>query len=350
MEEVVEEKPKRSRKIIFPIVLALIILGGGYYAITTYLYSIAHENTDDAQLETDVSPVSPRVSGYVTEVLVQDNQRVKAGQILIKLDDRDLQIKVEQAQSALDNAQANLGAIKANTTSFDAAIATAQANVDNATVKVNKAKDDLDRYSKLYSDKSVSQQQYDDIKAAYDNSQTSLHVMQKQQNASEQQFKAAEQQVAVAQSAVKQRQDDLDYAKLQLSYTTITAPASGEISKKNVEPGQYVQTGQQLFAVVSDSDIWAVGNFKETQLGDMRVGQTATVDVDAFKDKHITGVVNSIAGGTGARFALLPPDNSTGNFVKVVQRVPVKVILKLDNDLKERLRPGMSVDIEVNTK
>jgi len=350
MEEVVEEKPKKSRKIIFPIILAIIIIGGGYYAINTYLYSIAHENTDDAQLETDVSPVSPRIAGYVTDVLVQDNEKVKAGQILIKLDGRDLQIKEEQAQAALDNAQANLGAIKANTVSYDAAIATAQANVDNANVKVNKAKDDFDRYSKLYADKSISQQQYDDIKAAYDNAKTALRVTLKQQDAAEEQYKAAVQQIAVAQSTVSQRQDDLDYAKLQMSYTTITAPASGEISKKNVEPGQYVQTGQQLFAVVSDSDIWAVGNFKETQLGDMKVGQTATVDVDAFKDKHIMGVVNSIAGGTGARFALLPPDNSTGNFVKVVQRVPVKVVLKLDSDLKERLRPGMSVDIEVNTK
>ena len=349
MEEV-EATPKKSKKIIFPIILALIVIVGGYYAINTYLYTLAHENTDDAQLETDISPVSPRISGYVTDVLVLDNQKVKAGQVLIKLDTRDLQIKIQQAQAALDNAQANIGAIKANTVSYEAAIATAQANVDNTNVKVSKAKSDLDRYSKLFADKSISQQQYDDIKAAYDNSQTSLKVMLKQQNAADEQYKAALQQVSVAQSTIAQRQADLDFAKLQLSYATITAPASGEISKKNVEPGQFIQAGQQLFAVVSDSDLWAVGNFKETQLGDMKVGQTATITVDAFKDKPITGVVNSISGGTGARFALLPPDNSTGNFVKVVQRVPVKVLLKLDNDLKERLRPGMSIDIEVNTK
>ncbi len=361
--ELVASKKKTNK--IFPIVLAVIVIVGLFFGIRAIIWNKHHTETDDAQLEGNVSPVIPRVSGYVTALRVADNQVVKKGDTLLVLDQKDLLSKIEQAQAALDNANANLDVIKANVNSSRQSVASfrsnalaVQAQIQAARIRARRAAQDFDRYANLIKDHSITQQQYDQAEADKETAAAQLLVVQNQRGqASSQtessvlQTRATTEQIKVAQAQVKQRQADLDYANLQLSYTAILAPESGTVSKRNVQQGQFVTAGQALFSLVLSNEIWVVGNFKETQLEKMRTGQDADIDVDAFPDDKFKGTVQSISGATGARFALLPPDNSTGNFVKVVQRIPVKIVLD-KNDAHNKniglLRAGMNVNVTVN--
>lgn len=340
------QKKKRSYRA--PIILAILFLGGGGYALHTYLWNQHHESTDDAQVEGSISPVLPRIAGYVNEIRFVDNQQVHKGDTLIKLDDRDLRIKVLQAEASLDNAKANVEAVKANTGTASAGIQTAQSNVELANVRVKKTQEDYARYEALLQQKATTQAQFDAIKSERDAALSQMDVARKQLEAAQKTNSAAGEQIKVAQSVVQQRQADLDFAKLQLSYAVILSPTDGTVSKKNVQPGQYVQAGQALFSVVDDSEVWVVANFKETQLERMVPGQTVDVHVDAFGDAPLKGEVASFSGATGARFALLPPDNATGNFVKVVQRVPVRIKINGDKNALAKLRPGLSASVVVN--
>ncbi|CAN5346167.1 HlyD family secretion protein [soil metagenome] len=342
--------PKKKKKKTGPIILIILLLSGSIYALKTYLYNRNHINTDDAQVEGNISPVLPRISGYVNDIRFEDNQLVHKGDTLIVLDDRDLQIKVLQAEAALANAKANVEVVKANTGSAQATVMTAKSNVDLADVNVKKTKIDLDRSLALLKEHATTQSMVDGAKAQYDAAVSGMEVAKKQYEATQKQNSAALEGIKVATSIVAQRQADLDFAELQLSYAAIIAPLDGMVSKKNVQPGQFVQAGQALFSIVDEVNIWIVANFKETQLEKMNPGQPVDVKVDAFENLKITGEVTSFSGATGARFALLPPDNSTGNFVKVVQRVPVKIKITTDKMTATKLRPGMSVSVTVNTE
>ena len=348
--EIHEKKAKSKKKagIVMPIILAIVLIAGAIYGFQKYTYAQHHEDTDDAQLEGDINPVLPRVAGYVSQINFEDNQHVNAGDTLVKLDDRDLRIKVAQAEAALANAKATVQAVSATGQSSEANAATTKAAIKTAQVRLWKANQDYDRYSKLLADHAITLQQFDAVKAEKEGAEAALEVARRQQTASQSQSTATNQQVGVAQSVIAQRQAELDFAKLQLSYASIVAPVSGTVSKKNVQPGQFVQAGQPLVSIVSDKDLWVVANFKETQMDKIREGQTVEVEVDAFKDQKLHGKVNSVSGATGAKFSLLPPDNATGNFVKVVQRVPVKITL--DGDKKEltKFHPGMSVKVVVD--
>lgn len=361
--ELAESKKKTNK--IFPIVLAVIVIVGLFFGIRAIIWNNHHTETDDAQLEGNVSPVIPRVSGFVIALKVADNQQVKKGDTLVILDKKDLLSKVEQAQAALDNANANLDVIKANVNSSRQSVASfrsntlaVQAQIQAARIRARRAAQDFERYANLIKDHSITQQQYDQAEAEKETAAAQLLVVQNQRGqASSQtessvlQTRATTEQIKVAQAQVKQRQADLDYANLQLSYTAILAPESGTVSKRSVQQGQFVTAGQALFSLVLSDEIWVVGNFKETQLEKMRTGQDADIDVDAFPGDKFKGTVQSISGATGARFALLPPDNSTGNFVKVVQRIPVKIVLD-KNDAHNKniglLRAGMNVNVTVN--
>ena len=342
------DAPAKKKRGKAPFILGILLLAGGTYAVRTYIWNRHHETTDDAQIEGNISPVLPRVSGYVDAIRFEDNQHVKKGDTLILLDDRDLKIKVAQAEAALENAQANVDVVKANIGSAGSTVQTAKSSVDLANVAVKKAQEDYNRYDALLKQHAVTQAQFDAMKSALDAALSQLDVAKKQMESAQTLMGAAGEQVKVAQSVVQQRQADLDYAKLQLSYAVITAPMDGQVSKKSVQQGQYVQAGQALFSVVDENSVWVVANFKETQLEKMQAGQTVDVHVDAFGDMPLQGEVASFSGATGAKFSLLPPDNATGNFVKVVQRVPVKILLKSDAATIAKLRPGMSVAVVVN--
>lgn len=357
-----QETPKKRSK-VFPIILAVLVLGGGTFGITKYVHSLHHEDTDDAQIDANISPVIPRVAGYVNEVLVKDNQKVKKGDTLLILDDRDLRIKLDQAEAALAAAQSGLSVAEATTTASEANIASSQANVATVAAQIEAAKinawranQDYERYSNLIKDHSITQQQYEQALAAKQTADRQLQVLQEQKNVATRQTNAASsqshatsQQISVANATIKQRIADVENAKLNLSYTVITAPADGMVSKVNIQPGQFVNAGQSLFSVVLDQSIWVTANFKETQLDKMKEGQKVIIHVDAFPDHEFEARVSSFAAATGAKFALLPPDNASGNFVKVVQRIPVKIEFTNPNDKQlALLRPGMNVDVDVH--
>lgn len=346
-----QEQKKNPARIVMPIILAIVIIVGGIYGFTQYKYAQVHEDTDDAQVDGNINPVLPRATGYVTDLLVNDNQAVKRGDTLLKLDDRDYVIKVYQAEAAVKNAEANLDVINANAKSAEANLATAKANIDAAKINIWKADQDFTRYQNLYNDKSATKQQFDNAKATKESAEAQLTVLEKQLEAAQVQYKAAKEQAGVAETQITQRKAELDYAKLQLSYCVVTAPSDGKVTKKNVQAGQYLQAGQQVMAIVENTDTWVVANYKETQLEKMHVGQNVEVTVDAYGDKVFKGHIESIAAGTGAKFALLPPDNASGNFVKVVQRVPVKIVIDVNSeDTTKPLRVGMSVKTSVLTK
>jgi membrane fusion protein (multidrug efflux system) len=313
-------QPWPVRRILLYGVLALLVAAGITYGIQTVVFYTYHVETDDAQIEGHIDPVLPRVAGYVAEVLVRDNEHVAANQVLVRIDPRDFQSRVNQAQAALASAQA--------------AVQVAHANVDAIKSKRERTSADFARNMSLFREHVISPQEYDAVKTAAD--------------AAEAEYQVALRQVGAAEAQVAQRQADLDYAQLQLSYTTIAASASGFVSKKSVEIGQFIEGGQPLMAIVQDQHVWVVANFKETQLRKMRVGQAVTVEVDAYPGRVFNARVDSIASATGAKFALLPPDNATGNFVKVVQRIPVKIVFTDEPDPSHPLRVGMNVTSIVN--
>jgi membrane fusion protein (multidrug efflux system) len=315
----VKTKGSGARKIIILSILAILLIAGGILGFRTVVFYEHNETTDDAQIDGHINPILPRVPGYVEEVRVNENQTVKAGDVLVKIDTRDLQAKMEQDQAAVANARA--------------AVAVNRANVVAARTRREKDAADVQRYKALRDKEEISRQQYDAAVATAE--------------ASAAQLVAAQEQVAAAEAQVKQRQADIETARLQLSYAVLTAPASGIVAKKNVEVGQMVQAGQPLLAIVDGQDMWVTANFKETQLAKMRVGQPVDVEVDAYPGRTFHAKIESLSAATGARFSLLPPDNATGNFTKVVQRVPVKIVFTDPPDPQRPLRVGMNVSVVV---
>lgn len=368
-EEVVTENkpndnpPPRKRSKVFLIILIVMVLLGGWFGISKYTYSMHHEETDDAQVEADISPVIPRISGYVKEVRVKDNQLVSQGDTLLLLDDRDLQLQVAQAEAALATAQSNVVAARANTSSAKSAIATSRAGVSTidaqiaaAQVNVTRANQDYNRYANLIQDHSITQQQYEQALAAKESAEKQLQVLEQQKKQAMRQSgvvtsqsNATAESIGVAEAVVKQREVDLKNANLNLSYAVITAPEAGKVSRVNVQEGQFLQAGQTVFRVVHNTDLWVVANFKETQLKKMHVGQKVVVTADAFPKHDFGATLASFSPATGAEFSLLPPDNASGNFVKVVQRIPVKIqFTDRADSLLHSLRPGMNVNVDVH--
>lgn len=359
------ETPVPAKKKInkrFLIILSVLIIGGGAFGISKYIQSQHHEETDDAQIEASINPVIPRVSGYIGRVLVNDNQAVKQGDTLVVLDNRDLLIKLEQAEAALAGAQGSLQVARATTSASQANISTTRANVgtvgaqiEAARINVRRATQDYNRYANLIKDHSITQQQFEQAEAAKQTAERQLAVLEQQRAAASEQTTAAASQsnataqgIGVAEATIRQRQADVENARLMLSYTVITAPTDGLISKVGVQAGQFVQQGQTLFAVVPN-ELWVVANFKETQINRMREGQEVTVHADAFPGHDFKARLASFSPATGARFSLLPPDNASGNFVKVVQRVPVRIEFTDKNDpAVKSLRAGMNVNVDVH--
>lgn len=355
--------PAKKKNKSFLIILIVILVVGGSFGTTTYIHSLHHEETDDAQVEANISPVIPRIPGYVTAVKVSDNQPVRKGDTLIILDDRDMQVKLHQAEAALATAQSGLataraasGAAHDNIATSEASVSAADAQIEAAKINVWRSTQDYNRYANLIKDHSITQQQYEQALAAKQAAEKQLQILLEQKEQARRQTKAVASQstatgsqIAVASATIKEREADLEQAKLNLSYTVITAPEDGFVSKVNVREGQFVQQGSSLFSIVRDNDVWVVANFKETQLEHIREGEKATISVDAFPGHEFEGRVASFSPATGARFALLPPDNASGNFVKIVQRLPVKIEFANQSDsLVKKLKAGLNVNVDVH--
>ncbi|WP_243371851.1 HlyD family secretion protein [Geotalea sp. SG265] len=320
---------RRRAGIILLVMVVLMLFFGGRWWIT----SRTHITTDNAFVEAHVHSISPRIPATVKSVLVVDNQFVRKGDLLVELDPRDYEMKVATANASMDMAR--------NETSGEhAKVATAKTAVNLARVRLDQAQIDLDRGKALFNREVVPKDQLDKLQTAY-----RVAVMDKRQ--AEEALRQAEAEVGLGtggrDAKVAQKKAQLDEARLNLSYTRIAAPADGYVTRKSVEPGNYVQTGQPLMALVALQDGWVTANYKESQLTNVRPGQKVTFTVDAYPGQAFRGAVESIMAGTGAAFSLLPPENATGNYVKVVQRIPVRIDIDRKSDPQHVLRVGMSV-------
>jgi membrane fusion protein (multidrug efflux system) len=413
-EELLLEEPQKG--LANPKVRRLLVLGGVVLVaavVGLFLYYRNRESTDDAQVDGHITPVASKIYGRVGEVLVDDNQAVKAGQVLVRIDPRDYQASLDQAKAALALAESDAQSagvdvprtrenVASGTSSADAQLAAtaadliraqvtyvqartadlawAQANIDKSRANAELAQADLARYKPLMEKGEISKQQFDAAQANADATASALRADQEKLAQAERSVEIAKAQLLAAEARVNQakagvaaahadikqitmRTADaqgkvakvqqaravLAAAELNLSYTEIIAPVDGVATHKQVEPGQIVQQGQGLLVVVPLQNVWVTANFKETQLKKMKPGQKADVHVDTY-GKTFSGHVDSIAGATGAVLSLLPPENATGNYVKVVQRIPVKIVLDPIPPEKAILRPGMNVDATVITK
>jgi membrane fusion protein (multidrug efflux system) len=347
-EGTTETTPKKKKRTA-PIILGVVLLAAIILGINEYIYYSHVQNTDDAQVSSNIDPVVTRITDYVTNINFQDNQQITKGQVLVQLDDKDLILKEQQAEADLANVQANVAVAKANAESIGSSVATAKDEIDAAQITFGKDSLDFDRYQNLYKDGSITKEQFDNARSAKQSAAKQVDIARKRYESAEKQYEVAQANLSSSQTNVAIKQSAVDYAKLQLSYATITAPVSGKASKRSIQTGQLVQAGSPLLAIVEDS-MWIEANFKETQMNDMKIGQTAEIEIDALNGRKINGTISSFAGATGTIFSLLPPDNAAGNFVKVVQRVPIKIVLDTKNDLYKQLRPGLSVEVTVKVK
>jgi membrane fusion protein (multidrug efflux system) len=379
-------RSKRRSYILLVIVIVVVSVGG----VFLWRYLNSYESTDDAQVDVHLYPVSARVSGYVVAVNVNDNQFVQKGTVLVEIDPKDYQVAVAQAQANLDSAEATARSLNINVpiTSTNTAsqlrsatsdvtgsnagiiaaqqqVAAAHAELQQAEANDVKIQDDVGRYKSLLDKQEVAAQVYDQAVAAAKASTASIAAARANESAAEQQVQQAQSRLAsseanqrfaetapqqvsstrdrarAAQADVEQKRAALEQAQLNLQYTKIVAPDSGEVTK-TVVVGMNVEAGQQLITVVPLDEVWVTANFKETQIKRMQVGQKAEIHVDS-SGQTFRGHVDSIAGATGPIFSLLPPENATGNYVKIVQRIPVKIVLEPGEDNHHQLRPGMNV-------
>ncbi len=349
--------PASKKRTTLPFILGALLLTGGFWAFRSVSYASAHESTDNAMVDGLVLPVLAKVGGFVTAVMVRENDQVAPNAPLVTIDDREFVVRLAQADADLAAARATLGGRGTGTGQAQAMVENASAqtavqnaNIDAARAQVVKAEADLARYSDLAAKNIVSQQQLDAAKAQAAAMRAQLVAVQRQATAAGANVEGMQAGVRLAQARLGAATAARDNAALQLSFTRITAPSSGAISRKLVEVGQLVQPGQTLMNIASDTGLFITANFKETQLDKLRVGQPVELDVDAYDGAKIEGVVESISAATGARFTLLPPDNASGNFTKVVQRVPVRIRITRGLDATRPLRIGLSVIAHVSTK
>jgi membrane fusion protein (multidrug efflux system) len=394
--EVTENGPAKARRkfIIILVVLLLVLTAGFFYWRSTYT-----EDTDDAQVDGDLYQVSARVSGQIVKVNVTDNQKVNAGDVIAEIDPRDYQVALEQAEAQLANAKASYIQANANvpitavttrtqvsTSGSDVAtaeatvaqqqksVSAAQARVEQAKANALKAQLDVDRYTPLVAKDVISKQQFD--QALQQAAATNAALLEAQQNVIGQQASVAQAQAKLASSRsdaqqarengprqvqvqqaraeaanadIQQAQAKVDQAKLNLNYCHIVAPTAGIINRKNVSAGQNVSIGQNMLTIIPLDNLWITANFKETQLEKMKVGQAVTFSVDALGGRKYKGRLTQVGGATGSRLSLFPPENATGNYVKVVQRIPVRIDLEKGENDDRLLRPGFSVvpDVEI---
>jgi len=336
------KKNNRRRNIyIGAAILATSVAIGAYY----YEFVAPYESTDDAFIEAHVTPIAPQVAGRVAQLFVRDNQEVKAGDVLLQIDPSDFQAELDQAQAALAAANGQLKQANAQLTADQAKVAQEKANVVAAKADAAQAASDYKRYQAV-GDQGISASELDLAETKATASEADVQAAQNKELSAEAQLSLDKAAIQTAGAEVEKNQADVQQAELNLSYTQVKATEDGYVTHRTVEAGAYVQPGQPLLAIVPHQ-VWVVANFKETQLTHMHAGQPVIVEVDAYPQIKFTGHVDSIQHGSGASFSLLPPENASGNYVKVVQRVPVKIVLDKISDANVVLGPGMSVEPEV---
>ena len=342
-----EEKPKSK---LPKIILGVVLLSALIYGINKYRYVSSHEDTDNAQIESYFVPVLSRASGYVKSVHINDFEEVKKGDTLLVIDDSEAQLALEEMKADVEKASIEIENAKANIENLEKTLVAQKSIVAAAKVNALKFERDEQTYANLEKQKAVTHQQYLEIKDQKELSDVRLIGAQAD-------FNSTVSRKAILISLLRKSENDLKLKKikvkqqeLKLSYYVVIAPESGKIGKKSVEPGQFIQVSQPLMTIVDESQYWVVANFKETQIGKLAVGQQVEFVLDAFPGETFEGQIISISESTGAKSSLLPPDNASGNFVKVAQRVPVKIAIKDLEKIKSKLRAGLSLEVSVPIK
>ena len=340
------EPTKKKNPLIF-VMLGIAVIAA-FFGIKSLLHNMKVEATDNAQIESRSVPIISRVAGYVDSLGVNDYELVKSGELLITIDDQEYRLAVIQAQADLMSAQADMTNAHAAYNNSLANKKVASANAAVQQTRVSKAKTDLERDEALVKEGAVTQKQVDDTRSAYDGASKQYSANLEQINLAGTQVAIADAQLQKIKALIETRKAILDQAQLKLSYCKIVAPIAGKIGRRNIEKGQFIQAGAPLFSVVNDENYWIIANFKETQLEKMKEGQEVSIVMDGYPDAELIGKVTSFSQATGSKFALLPADNATGNFVKVTQRVPVKIDITNAEKYKAILRAGLSVKVEVS--
>jgi membrane fusion protein (multidrug efflux system) len=331
------------------LILTVVVVIGAVIGFCSWFLARGFETTDDAFIDGHIIQVSPRISAEVVGLHFEDNQEVRKGEVLVELDPRDYQVAVEKAQAQLIQAQAQVRQAQAQAAQSDAQLAQAQAQYGQQSAQFDIANIDFHRDASLYQQdlRAIAKQDVDTASASLAAARATVDAARANVEAGRAASQAAQSEIGSAQAAVSVAQAAVDNALLELSYTRITAAESGRITRKTVEPGNYVTAGQTLFSIVQH-DVWVTANFKENQLARMKRGQPVRVHVDAFPDHDFNAHLDSFQLGSGSRFSLLPAENATGNYVKVVQRIPIKIVFDEPLDVLFDLAPGMSVEPRIN--
>ncbi|MEC4592288.1 MULTISPECIES: HlyD family secretion protein [Nitrospirillum] len=346
--------PVKSRRLGRTLLLSVLGLGLGVaaaaYGYDWWTSGRFIESTDDAYVGGDVTVIAPKVSGFIAQVAVTDNQAVHAGDLLLKLDDRDYRAALARAVAAVEAQEATLANLEAQRRLQQAVINQAAAGVGAAKAETDRAKYDQDRYRALSATAAASIQAFEKADAAYKQAVANGEKATATLQAAQRQIDVIDTQKRQAEAALAGAIADRDTAQLNLSYTELRAPIDGTVGNRSARPGAYATIGAQLIAIVPAQGLWVDANFKESQIADLKAGQPVSVEADVLPGRQFHGRVVSMAPATGAQFSVLPPENATGNFTKIVQRVPVRILLDGEGSLLGSLRPGLSVTAAINTK
>lgn len=329
-------------------IAGVIALGLAVWGVITVRNLYLNEETNDAQVEEYINPITSRVVGYIREIRYEENQDVKKGDTLVIIDNSEYALQQDESQAALQNARAQMEVIQSNVETTSKSSQVNRSQIEAAKARLWKQQQEYDRYKQLYDEESATKQQLENVQTALDVAKSEYQSTLESYQASLSKINDAKVQKDVLVSEIKRRQAVLDRNKLNQSYTVITAPYDGKMGRRTIQNGQLVQAGQTLaFIVDKEQGKWVVANFKETQLGKMHIGQQVEVNLDAFPGQKFTGSIESLSPVTGSKFSLLPPDNSTGNFVKIVQRIPVRIRLTDNQSVIDPLRAGMNANVIV---
>ena len=337
----------RLRNIVLNLICILLAGSGLWFTFNYFRRHINYEITNDAFVDQYVAPINIRVSGYIQEVRFREHQYVHKGDTLLVLDNREYIIKVKEAEAALLDAHGTQDVIHSGVETSHTNVAVQEANIAEAKAKLWQLEQDYHRFERLMRDESVPRQQYEQAKAAYDAAKARYDALVAQKNAAVSQYTEASKRTIGAEANILRCEASLDIARLNLSYTVLTAPYDGYIGRRTLEPGQYVQSGQTISYLVRSKDKWVTANYKETQIAHIFIGQEVIIKVDALPGRRFRGRVTSISEATGSKYSLVPTDNSAGNFVKVQQRIPVRIEFEgVTDEEMALLRAGMMVETE----
>ncbi|XZF14827.1 HlyD family secretion protein [Chitinophagaceae bacterium MMS25-I14] len=334
--------------IVITAIAIILLVAGAVYFFQYWRYSEHYEETNDAQVESYINPVSARAGGYIQRVCFNEHQLVKQGDTLVILDDKEYRAQLEVAEAAIEDAHAQLDVLEANIHSAETGTLVNADQIKGAQARYVQQQQDIRRYTNLVKEEAATGADLEQVKARYDVAESDYSAAQNSLKTNQARISELKTHFALLQADIKRKQAALELAQLNLSYTIIRAPYSGRLGRKNILEGQQIQPGQPLVSIIDEGEKWITANYKETQVADMYVGQPAEIRIDAINGKVFKGKIIAIAGSTGSRFSLLPPDNSTGNFVKIIQRVPVKI--EFTDEQAGNIIAGMNVTVAVKKR